>query len=273
MIRVCLRTAWRLATLFGGAAAAIAHFGALALRYGGAPPLKERAQWLHCWCAWALPRLGVEVRGGRPAPARGLVVANHLSYLDILVLSAISPALFVAKREVAAWPVFGLMARMAGAIFIRRERPRELPRAIADMQQAMHAGVAVVLFPEGTTTDGASVLAFRSGLMQSAVSAGMPITPTALAYAGDGNAAREVCWWGEMTLLPHLLNLLSKARIVAQVQFCPAPHVWRNRKVAAIFTREQVAAMKNGEAGELPLTVAARPSQAALDAATAAACG
>lgn len=259
-----LRVLRRLSVLLGGSAASLAHFGLLWLRHAGMPPLGVRARWLHAWCRWGVPKLGVDVRAAGTLPARGLMVANHQSYLDILVLSAQAPAVFVAKREVRSWPVFGLMARLAGAIFIERVRMRELPRVIAEVRSAFAAGVPVVLFPEATTTDGASVLPFRSGLFQSAVTSAAPVTPVAIAYASEGDPAREVCWWGEMDFLPHLINLLAKPKIVAQVDFCSAPHVWRNRKVAAIFTREQVVAMR---APAVELTAPA--PQATLDATAA----
>lgn len=236
----------RLSILFGGTATALVHFGCLWLRYGGMPPLKRRAEWLHSWCAWAVPKLGIELATRGRAPGRGLLIANHLSYLDILVLSATSPAVFVAKSEVRSWPVFGWMARLEGAIFIRRSRLRDLPIVIGQMRAALESGVQVVLFPEGTTSDGSVVLPFKPALFEPAVCSRGAVTPVAMDYQLEaGDASREVCWWGEMTLLPHLLKLLTKPRIDALVEFCSAPHVWRNRKVAALLTREQIAAMKD----------------------------
>jgi 1-acyl-sn-glycerol-3-phosphate acyltransferase len=261
----------RSGVLLGGAAAALLHFAALCIRRRGIPPLRERARWLHEWCAWAVPKLGIRLRAAREA--RGLYVANHLSYLDILVLSALSPAVFVAKREVRGWPVFGLMARLAGTIFLERGRLRELPRAIRHMEAALAAGVPVVLFPEGTTTDGSSVLAFRSALFQPAVNLQAPITPAALSYSlEEGDAAREVCWWGEMTLLPHLVALLGKRRIHAAAEFCSAPHVWRNRKLAAILTREQITVMLEALPAQPPGGTRPAP-QATLEAAAGARLG
>jgi 1-acyl-sn-glycerol-3-phosphate acyltransferase len=261
-----MRILGRVGVLLGGAAAALAHFAALWLQYRGMPPLRVRAWWLHTWCRWGVPKLGIEVLAGGGAPAGALIVANHLSYLDILVLSAHGPVLFVAKREVRRWPGFGLIARLAGAIFIERGRVRDLPRVIGEMRSALAAGVPVVLFPEGTTTDGGSVLAFRSGLFQSAVRASAPVTPAAIAYEAEGDPGREICWWGEMAFLPHLLNVLAKPRVAAQLEFCMAPHVWRSRKLAAILAHEQVTTMVCQLRASKTKRVAALP-QATLEAA------
>jgi 1-acyl-sn-glycerol-3-phosphate acyltransferase len=238
-----LRKAGRLAVLLGGSAAAIAHFTWLCARRRRLPSLHERAAWLHGWCAWGLPRLGVRLACHGAAPRRGLIVANHLSYLDILTLSTAVPAVFVAKKEVRSWPLFGWMGRLGGTIFLERERLRDLPRALREMEAALEAGVPVVLFPESTTTNGNTLLPFRSPLFEAAVRTRRRVTPLRLAYSlTEGNAADEVCWWGDMALADHLLNLLGKPQVEAAVRFAEGRRHY-HRKLAALVTRATVLAL------------------------------
>lgn len=97
---------------------------------------------------------------------KGLLVSNHLSYVDVLVIGAITPAIFVSKNEARHWPVFGALARLAGTIFVRRDKRTDVARLAAEIKNALDAGVLVVLFPEGTSSAGARVLPFKSALLQ-----------------------------------------------------------------------------------------------------------
>src|SRR5437773_7774078 len=108
-------------------------------------------------------------------PLSGLLVCNHLSYLDIVVLSSIRPCIFVAKRDVRAWPLFGWLARAAGTIFVERNCRSAAAHEVARISSAIESGLLVVLFPEGTSSDGATVLPFKSSLLQAAISARCPI--------------------------------------------------------------------------------------------------
>jgi 1-acyl-sn-glycerol-3-phosphate acyltransferase len=153
-------------------------------------------------------------------PSHGLIVSNHLSYLDILVMSAAVPCVFVSKAEVEQWPIFGRYARWAGGVFVRRHDQEDAARANASVAEALKIGVPVVLFPEGTTTDGQSVLRFHSTMLQPAIDAGALVTPCSIRYELDnGVVEREVCWWGDMALLGHALNLLAKKTIRATIAF------------------------------------------------------
>ena len=167
-----------------------------------------------------LAAINVEVSSSGGLPARGLIVSNHLSYLDILVLSAAVPCVFVSKAEVERWPIFGRYARWAGTVFVRRHDRADATRANKSVADSLRSGVPVVLFPEGTTTDGHSVLRFHSTMLQPAIDAGAQVTPCAITYElDDGDASREVCWWGDTPLLPHAWNLLGKEVIRARVGF------------------------------------------------------
>src|SRR5438046_8692812 len=128
--------------------------------------LAARAEWLHRWCRFACHVLGIRVTTRGAMPRSGLLVCNHLSYLDIIVLSSIRPCLFVAKRDVAAWPLFGWLARAAGTIFVDRERRLSSPAIVDLVHRAIAGGSVVILFPEGTSSDGSTVLPFKSALLQ-----------------------------------------------------------------------------------------------------------
>src|SRR4051794_26801310 len=217
-----VRAAVRFIKLLWTAFEACVHFAFLRLRNGGPLPGDVRALWLHIWCAKLLPRLGIDFHYEGALPERGLIVSNHLSYLDIIVLSALCPCTFVAKKEVRLWPVFGWMATMNGTVFVDRQRPRQTGLVNDQLDVALQSGLLVVLFPEGTSTNGTEVLPFRSPLFASAVAAQEVITPVHIRYGvTEGTVEQDVCYWGEMTFLPHILNALSLAKVTALARFSP----------------------------------------------------
>jgi 1-acyl-sn-glycerol-3-phosphate acyltransferase len=201
----------------------------------------ERAAWLHRWCAFLLRRLSVNLHQIGKLPASGLIVCNHLSYLDIIVFSALAPCAFVSKREVRKWPVFGLFAAIAGTIFVDRSLPALARASIEEMQATLRAGSRVVLFPEGTSTGGDRVLPFKPALFESAVETRQAITAAYLRYeVAEGEAAQIACYWGDMTFLPHLLRLMFQRRVVAHIRFADTGHIYPDRKRAAVESQEQV---------------------------------
>jgi 1-acyl-sn-glycerol-3-phosphate acyltransferase len=169
---------------------------------------------------------------GRPAPQRPLLlVANHCSWLDILVLSAVLPVSFVAKSDVAAWPVFGTLARLQRTIFVDRTRRTATRGVTGEMAARMRAGDAIVLFAEGTSSDHNRVLPFRSALLgaaREAMGAGdgaVWVQPVAITYThADGLplgrfGRPRVAWYGDMTILPHIWNVLRRGALDAAVSF------------------------------------------------------
>ncbi len=147
-------------------------------------------------------------------PTAGLLVCNHLSYLDIVLLAGVAPAVFVAKSEVARWPVFGWFARKGGTIFVQRERRAQTGEANDEIAEALAAGALVVLFPEGTSSGGERVLPFKSSLLEAAARTKRPIYAGLVRYElDDGDVAEEVCYWRDHVLGPHLLNLMSKKSV------------------------------------------------------------
>ena len=208
--------------------------------------LDARGAWLHGWCRFACRVLGIRIRTHGSVPSSGLLVSNHLSYLDIVVLSSIRPCVFVAKRDVARWPLFGWLAHAAGTIFVDRERRFSSPKVVNGIRDAIAGGSVVVLFPEGTSSDGSTVLPFKSALLESAVQLRSPIAAASIEYALDeGSVAEEVCYWRDMTLVPHLLNLLFKREIRANYSFSPAKVRAGNRKEIARELRDEIVSIRS----------------------------
>ncbi len=201
----------------------------------------ESAQWLHESCARGLRALDVELSVSGEFPSGGLMVSNHLSYLDILAFSAAAPCVFVSKAEVNEWPIIGRYARWAGTVFVIRHDRTDAARANVSVGESLQNGVPVVLFPEGTTTDGLRVLRFHSTMLQPAIDEAALITPCAISYQLDeGNVGQEVCWWGDMPLLPHFWNLMGKKNIRANVTFGKPVSAAGDRKQLSHLLHEQV---------------------------------
>ena len=175
---------------------------------------------------------------GRPVQDRGvLMVANHTSYLDIIVLGGAARVSFVAKSEVNSWPFFGLMARLYETVFVERSRRSQAGVARDQLRVRLQAGDALVLFPEGTSNDGNRVLPFKSALM-GAVEAEIgtdaagrvthvPVQPVSISYVGFhgmpmGRENRPLfAWYGDMELVPHLWEAVTAGPIDVVVEFHP----------------------------------------------------
>lgn len=165
--------------------------------------------------AWGARILGLNVcEIGKPAAARPLlIVANHVSWLDISLITTALSVSFIAKREVKSWPVFGLLARLQRSVFVDRTRPRQSADANSEIAGRLLAGDAMVLFAEGTSGDGRDVLPFRSSLIGAATEAcaRLPdgrvfIQPLAVTYVGE--AGHIAPWYGDMDLVPHFGRVL-----------------------------------------------------------------
>jgi 1-acyl-sn-glycerol-3-phosphate acyltransferase len=214
--------------------------------FSGARRLHARAFWLHRWSRFACRILGIRVTTRGSMPSSGLLVCNHLSYLDVVVLSSIRPCVFVAKRDVAGWPLFGWLARAAGTLFVNRELRLCSSKVVDLVKDAIASGSVVVLFPEGTSSDGTTVLPFKSALLESAVQLRCPVAATAIQYALDeGSVADEVCYWRDMTLVPHLLNLFFKREIRSNCSFSVPKIRAGDRKEIARELREEIISMRS----------------------------
>lgn len=216
-----------------------------------------RSQWLHRWTSRTLRAFRITFTvSGEPART-GVVVANHLSYLDILVLAAISPQVFLAKSEIRRWPVIGKYAEWAGTQFIDRQRRSDVARQNAEFKHIVENDAVQTIFLEGTSSGGASVLPFKSSLLEPVVENGWHVTPAAIVYTCEGGEpAKHVCWWANMKFTPHTLKLLTLDRITAHVSFGQAIVPGDDRKALAAVLHREVSTLKDGI--EQALATAAR---------------
>jgi 1-acyl-sn-glycerol-3-phosphate acyltransferase len=207
-----LRAAGRLVRIAGLAAWTLARAG----RVAGRPPgTHHRVALLAEAARRALAVHGLDVRASGPVP-RGpaLLVSNHLSYLDPLVLLALVACVPIAKSEVGSWPLFGAVARRTGVLFVERGSAGSRLAVLHAVGKAFREGAVVLNFPEGTTTDGSAVLRFRKGLFGVARNLGVPAVPVALRYQ-----PRELAWIGDATFVPHYLRFARLARSAVEVAF------------------------------------------------------
>lgn len=214
------------------------------MRLRGPITLEQRAQWLQSASRTVLASLGIQYRVEGEPPSEGIVVANHLSYLDIAIFSAIMKCFFVAKAEISRWPYFGEAARSGGTLFVDRSSITSAESVAAEIGERLALPVPVLFFPEGTSTDGSSVLRFHSRLFEPAIQAGAPVTAAAIRYVlADGSEERDLCWFGDETFLPHLWKTLGTVGFIAEIRF-GEPRVYSHRRDAADQTREEVVAMR-----------------------------
>lgn len=196
-----------------------------------------RRVWTHRWGKGVCRILGVRLAVEGTPPSGTLLVSNHLGYLDIPVLASNVQTLFLSKAEVARWPLMGFFARQAGTLFVQRERKRDLPQVAAQIAQELGSGGAVVLFPEGTSGAGDSVLPFRASLLDPPARGDLPVSYARLTYStppGYPVAGKCVCWWGDMPFGGHFLGLLRLPYVQAVVRFGAEPLSHSDRKVLAL---------------------------------------
>jgi lyso-ornithine lipid O-acyltransferase len=204
-----------------------------------------QAQWLRRHSRRALKVIDIRMSVAGPVPAAGLLVSNHVSYVDVLVISSITPAIFIAKHEVKSWPVLGWLAQMAGTLFVDRQRRTQVGEMNSQIEAALNSGVLVVLFPEGTSSDGQTVLPFKTALFEPAASGTHSVTVGAVQYAlDDGDASTEICYWGDHTFFPHVLNLLGHRGFRVAVRFAPFNPPPTDRKEMARLSRAEILKLK-----------------------------
>lgn len=196
------------------------------------------------WGRGILRVVGVEVElVGRPPAGACLVVANHLSYLDIPLLAAHIPGRFVAKSEIAGWAVLGHLAATVGTIFLVQKRRRDVLRVEREMARTLAAGVSVVLFPEGHSTRGLGVDRMHSSLLECAVLGRIPCLAVSLGYetpADPWAPAATICWWGGMDFGRHAWGVLGLRRIRARLHVASAPRQGSERKALAEALRGDI---------------------------------
>jgi 1-acyl-sn-glycerol-3-phosphate acyltransferase len=198
-------------------------------------------QWRNlCFRTWAratavIVRMRLD-RAGEPPRGPFFLVANHLSYMDIVALAACTDCVFIAKCEVARWPLIGLLARSMNTIFINRRARRNIPATMASIERAFARGAGVVLFAEGTSTAGERVSPFKSSLLELAAHRRIPVHYASVSYqtpVGEAPARQAVCWWGDMTFPRHLFELFQLSEFVVRVNFGAHAIQADDRKVLA----------------------------------------
>lgn len=245
MLRHPLRVLGRLAWFLWVAARALADYF-LCYYLRGRRGYRERAKWAHRWAISFANCLHLELDISGAPIQEGVLTANHMGYLDIVALSAIQPLVFVSKSQVRHWPVIGALAACAGTLFVDRRRKSDVARLGPAFAPVINEGVTLVLFPEGTSTGGESVLPFMPSLLEPAAQNGWPVAPAWISYSlpeGEGSVPDEVAYWRDMTFLPHFLNLLSKSAIRVRVVAGPPAPAGLHRKELARLLRERVAEM------------------------------
>ncbi|SCF11344.1 lysophospholipid acyltransferase family protein [Micromonospora mirobrigensis] len=195
-------------------------------------PARERAAAVRGWARGTVRAFGVRlVLAGRLPRRRALLVANHVSWLDVLAVLAVQPARMVAKREVRDWPLVGLLAAAAGTVWVDRARPRTLPGTVGAVAAVLRAGRPVAVFPEGTTWCGGPSGCrpgggFRPAVFQAAIDAGAPVVPLRIGYrdASTGAGTAAPAFVGDETLWRSVRRVLAATDLVVSVSVAAALH-------------------------------------------------
>lgn len=194
-------------------------------------------------------RIDLEVRGTPPKDGPLLMVVNHISWLDILVMHAAGFCRFVSKADVKDWPVIGMMATGAGTLYVARDSRRDALRVVHHMRDALVRGEVVAVFPEGTTSNGITLLPFHANLIQAAISAHAPALPVALQFIDSRSGAMSTApmYIGEQTLLESVWRTLTTPGLRAVVSYGQAQSPeGRERREWAAELRRQVDGLRNG---------------------------
>ncbi|MFH1134979.1 MAG: lysophospholipid acyltransferase family protein [Pseudomonadota bacterium] len=206
---------------------------------------------LHLWARVATRGLGIRVvvKGRSSARPSGPVffTSNHMGYMDIVILASVQPFTFVSKKEAGTWPVLGPMIRAAGTLFVDRENRGETAAFAELTAQWLRDGADIVIFPEGTSANGERVLPFKSSLFAVPVKVGAVVQPLTINYISWGGRPfsrkirDNICWYGDMTLAPHLWNLFSRRGLVVEVIFAEAIPPGLDRKALAAEAHRRVS--------------------------------
>jgi 1-acyl-sn-glycerol-3-phosphate acyltransferase len=197
---------------------------------------------------FAVLGMGLEVRGAFK-PGAKLIVANHISWLDIMAVHAVCPqARFVSKADVQAWPLIGRLVGAAGTLYIVREKARDALRVVHQMADALASGDTVAVFPEGTTGTGHELLPFHANLLQAAIATEVPVQPVALRYADEQHEVSPAAdYTGTISLAQSLWMLAGAQGLRVRVEALPAEGVRHaDRRALAVYLRQQISAALDG---------------------------
>lgn len=206
--------------------------------------LSLRRRILQYWSRGLLDILNVKVYAGMDANRHGLIVTNHISWLDIFVLNAVVPMRFVAKSEVRGWPVIGWLCHRAGTLFIARGKARDAARINRDMVELLQQGECLAVFPEGTTTDGSHVGHFHASLLQPAIDAGAPLHPVAIRYQDDlGWRSTAAAYFDDISFGTSMWRILRTPELhVRLIATAPLATADAERRTLAHNAQQQITA-------------------------------
>ena len=237
-----LRAAWRLSRCVAHGLHGVA-IVMLRFRRFDAPQRHAHVRW---WSVKMLRTMGIEIHvEGTLEPGGTLLVANHISWLDITALHAVVPhARFVSKADVKSWPLLSQLAHAAGTLYLERERKRDALRVVHLMAGSLAAGETVAVFPEGTTSDGRTLLPFHANLLQAAIATAVRVQPVALRFSDAAQPiSPAVEFVGDTTLLQSLWRVACGQGLVARVALLPArPSAQLDRRALAQTLRSDIAA-------------------------------
>lgn len=205
--------------------------GALVMRFYAVTDVNRRrvsVWWTSVMCRTGCRFLGIRVRADLSDDSCGkgrLMVCNHMSYLDIMAISSVRPSVFISSVEMENTFFLGFMARIGGTFFVERRNVRNIKGELDGITEIISQGFNVVLFPEGTSTDGSQILPFRSSFLAGASEAGVDVVPVCLKYSRiDGEVFSPencdlVCWYGDMSFTPHFLRFITVRRTEVDIAF------------------------------------------------------
>jgi 1-acyl-sn-glycerol-3-phosphate acyltransferase len=201
------------------------------------------------WSLALLQRFAIKVVVSGVPPAQGpmLLAANHISWLDIVVMLAARPCRFVSKADIKHWPLIGAMASAGGTLFIERESRRDAMRVVHHMAEQLTAGDVLAVFPEGTTSDGISLLPFHANLFQAAIAVDAPVMPVAISFMDEatGTTSLAPCYIGDDTLMQSMWRTLKAPPLCVVLTYGVAQYSQgRDRRTWAADLRAEVGRLR-----------------------------
>lgn len=180
-------------------------------------------------------RLEVDVIGDPPVPPYFLI-SNHLSYIDIFMMISKTSSVFIAKNEVLSWPIFGFMSHTLGMLFVDRSKRKDVIRVNELISKRISNAQGILLFPEGTTSNGSKILPFKASLLAYPADNNLPVHYATIRYSTpdtEPHASESVCWWTDITFPSHFIELLKLRKINGTIHFGNEPITNKDRKELA----------------------------------------
>lgn len=229
------------------------------IRFGRRWFLRPQGQQvIQAWMRQVARTVGMRISINGVAPDRpALIVANHVSWLDIVALNAVQAMSFLAKDSVRAWPLLGPLSAMTGTLFLRRGSLSAINRSMDEIGWRLRTGHRVAIFPEGTTTDGTTVRSFHRALFRSAERAGVPVQPVAIRYVRRGVRDRIAPFVGDDGFLSHLLRVAAAGPMEVQLTWCESiVAAGTDSRDVALAARERIANVLDGDMAQALAAVA-----------------